>query len=152
MLATASIALEGPLGAGKTTFVRHLLHALGVSGRVRSPTFAVLEPYALPRADGATLAVSHFDFYRFEDPHEWESAGFRDVFAAPGLKLVEWPERAAGLMPLPDLTLHLEPTAIDPQARDVTATAHSAIGLELLRAWATDATPPGAARRDEEPA
>ena len=58
----------------------------------------MLEPYALPG-----LAISHFDFYRFDDPREWEDAGFRDVFAAPGLKLAEWPEKAGRLLPLPDL-------------------------------------------------
>ncbi len=73
-LRDAFIELHGPLGAGKTTFVRHLLHALGVAGRIKSPTYAVVEPYAV---DG--LAISHFDFYRFDDPREWEDAGFRDV-------------------------------------------------------------------------
>ena len=73
--ADSFIALRGPLGAGKTTFVRHLLRTLGVSGRVKSPTYAVLEPYEV---NG--LAISHFDFYRLTDPREWLDAGFRDVF------------------------------------------------------------------------
>ena len=90
-LRDAFIELHGPLGAGKTTFVRHLLRALGVEGRIKSPTYAVLEPYSL-----GDLAISHLDFYRFGDPREWLDAGFRDGFAAPGLKLVEWPELAAG--------------------------------------------------------
>ena len=76
-LRSAFIELHGPLGAGKTTFVRYLLRALGVGGRIKSPTYAVLEPYALPG-----LAIAHLDFYRFEDPREWADAGFRDVFAA----------------------------------------------------------------------
>ena len=109
-LVTAFVELHGPLGAGKTTFVRHLLHAMGVEGRVKSPTYTVLEPYEL-MLHGAPLAVSHFDFYRFDDPQEWEDAGFRDVFAAPGLKLAEWPEKAEGLLPLADLQIHLEPLA-----------------------------------------
>ena len=106
-LATAFVELHGPLGAGKTTFVRHLLHALGVEGRVKSPTYTVLEPYELTLR-GAALVVSHFDFYRFDDPQEWEDAGFRDVFAAPGLKLAEWPEKAEGLLPVADLQIYLE--------------------------------------------
>lgn len=98
------IELHGPLGAGKTTFVRLLLRALGVEGRIKSPSYAVMEGYELPAGGTA----SHFDFYRFGDPREWEDAGFRDVFAAPGLKLCEWPEKAAGQLPPPDLQLFIE--------------------------------------------
>lgn len=100
----AVIELHGPLGAGKTTFARLLLRALGVQGRIKSPSYAVMEPYELP----AGGAASHFDFYRFGDPREWEDAGFRDVFAAPGLKLCEWPEKAAGQLPAPDLQLFID--------------------------------------------
>lgn len=100
----ALIELHGPLGAGKTTFTRLLLRALGVQGRIKSPSYAVMESYELP---GGSVA-SHFDFYRFGDPREWEDAGFRDVFAAPGLKLCEWPEKAAGQLPPPDLQLFIE--------------------------------------------
>ena len=100
----AVIELHGPLGAGKTTFVRLLLRALGVEGRIKSPSYAVMESYELA---GGSIA-SHFDFYRFGDPREWEDAGFRDVFAAPGLKLSEWPEKAAGQLPPPDLQLFIE--------------------------------------------
>ena len=129
-LRNAFIELHGPLGAGKTTFVRHLLHALGVQGRVKSPTYAVMEPYELAR-DGAPLSVWHFDFYRFNDPQEWEDAGFRDVFASAGLKLAEWPEKAEGLLPLPDLRIHIEPALGD--QREVRLTAHTARGVELLQ-------------------
>lgn len=100
----ALIELHGPLGAGKTTFTRLLLRALGVQGRIKSPSYAVMESYELP---GGGVA-SHFDFYRFGDPREWEDAGFRDVFAAPGLKVCEWPEKAAGQLPPPDLQLFIE--------------------------------------------
>jgi len=103
----AVIELHGPLGAGKTTFVRLLLRALGVQGRIKSPSYAVMESYELPRSAGGGTA-SHFDFYRFGDPREWEDAGFRDVFAAPGLKLCEWPEKAAGQLPPADLQLFIE--------------------------------------------
>ena len=128
---SAFIELHGPLGAGKTTFVRHLLHALGVEGRVKSPTYAVMEPYALPH-NGAVLNISHFDFYRFTDPQEWEDAGFRDVFAAPGLKLAEWPEKAEGLLPPADLRIHIEPLA-EP-LRAVRVEANTVLGQALL-AW-----------------
>jgi len=125
-IANASIELQGPLGAGKTTFVRHLLRALGVTGRIKSPTYAVLEPHQL--ADGGD--ASHFDFYRFNDPREWLDAGFRDVFAAPGLKLVEWPEKVAGLLPEPDLRLCIEPT--DDDGRQVRALALTPLGRGLI--------------------
>ena len=98
----ALIELHGDLGAGKTTWVRHLLHALGVPGRIKSPTYALAERY-----DVGGLPIHHFDFYRFADPREWRDAGLRDAFAAPGLKLVEWPEKAGGLLPRPDLRLSL---------------------------------------------
>jgi len=124
-LRDAFIELRGDLGAGKTTLVRHLLRALGVCGRIKSPTYAVVEPYELPG-----LAVWHFDFYRFSDPREWEEAGFRDIFASPGLKLAEWPEQAAGCLPPADLVIALE--APDEARRTVTLTAHSATGLALL--------------------
>jgi tRNA threonylcarbamoyladenosine biosynthesis protein TsaE len=125
-LANAFIALHGDLGAGKTTLVRHLLHALGVKGRIKSPTYAVVESYELP-----ALAIWHFDFYRFSDPREWEDAGFRDNFASPGLKLAEWPEKAAGLLPRADLELHL--LALTDTARQATLSAHSATGAALLQ-------------------
>jgi tRNA threonylcarbamoyladenosine biosynthesis protein TsaE len=128
-LANAFIELRGPLGAGKTTFVRHLLRALGVAGRIKSPTYAVMEPYEV-RFCGAPLAISHFDFYRFGDEHEFTDAGLRDVFARPGLKLAEWPEQAGAQLPAPDLLLDIQP--LDDEVRSVTATAHSAAGLELL--------------------
>lgn len=122
------IALHGDLGAGKTTFVRHLLRALGVAGRIKSPTYAVVEPHETP--DG--LAIFHFDFYRFSDPREWEDAGFRDIFAGPGLKLAEWPDNAAGRLPPADLTLTIETMTDD--TRNVTLVANTAHGKLLLAA------------------
>ena len=121
----ATIELIGPLGAGKTTWVRHLLRALGVVGRIKSPTYTVVEPYELPG-----LPISHFDFYRFNNPHEWQDAGFRDLFASPGLKLCEWPERAGGALPVPDLRLLITP--LSEHAREVTLQACSARGLALM--------------------
>jgi tRNA threonylcarbamoyladenosine biosynthesis protein TsaE len=125
-LRQAFIELHGTLGAGKTTFVRHLLRALGVEGRIKSPTYTVMEPYHLP-----DLVISHFDFYRFNDPREWADAGFRDVFASPGLKLAEWPELAAGALPQPDLCLHITRNETN-DGRSVQLQAFSALGLALL--------------------
>jgi tRNA threonylcarbamoyladenosine biosynthesis protein TsaE len=124
-LADAFIALHGPLGAGKTTFTRHLLRALGVTGRIKSPSYALMETYRV-----GERCIAHCDFYRFGDPAEFEDAGLRDVFAAPGLKLVEWPEKAGALLPLPDLALHLEPD--EHEGRQVRAEAFTPRGLELL--------------------
>lgn len=122
----AVVELHGALGAGKTTFVRLLLRALGVEGRIKSPSYAVMEPYVLP--GGAT--ASHFDFYRFGNPREWEDAGFRDVFAAPGLKLCEWPEKAAGQLPPADLQLFIELMPDD--SRQVRAVGETRL-VEVLR-------------------
>ncbi|NMM07290.1 tRNA (adenosine(37)-N6)-threonylcarbamoyltransferase complex ATPase subunit type 1 TsaE [Polaromonas sp.] len=131
----ALIELQGDLGAGKTTLVRHLLKGLGVQGRIKSPTYAVVEPYT-PAASHphsslqSELNIWHFDFFRFNDPREWEEAGFRDIFANPGLKLVEWPEKAGDHLPQPDLLIHIEVLA--DESRVVTLTAYSATGAELL--------------------
>jgi tRNA threonylcarbamoyladenosine biosynthesis protein TsaE len=124
-LADAYVELHGPLGAGKTTVVRHLLHALGVKGRIKSPTYAVVEPYSLPG-----MAISHFDFYRLQDAREWVDAGLRDLFCAPGLKLAEWPERAESVLPVADLRLFIEPR--DDGTRAVRVEAGTVRGMGLL--------------------
>jgi len=137
MLHHAFIELRGDLGAGKTTLVRYLLRALGVAGRVKSPTYAVVEPYELPE-----LTVWHFDFYRFSDPREWVDAGFRDIFASPGLKLAEWPDKAAACLPVADLVVEI--AVQDDDVRTVTLRTQSATGLALLDAVtaAPQGTPP----------
>lgn len=94
--------LRGELGAGKTTLVRGVLRGLGYQGRVKSPTYALVEPYSFSR-----LHLYHFDFYRFTDRAEWLSSGFRDYFNAQSACLVEWPERVEGLLPSPDLDVRL---------------------------------------------
>ena len=130
-LHNAFIELRGELGVGKTTFARHLLRAIGVLGRIKSPTYAVVEPYELP-----DLNVWHFDFYRFSEPREWEDAGFRDIFASPGLKLAEWPEKAAGFIPRADLIIQLE--ALSDESRQVSLSAQTTVGLALLQALNPD--------------
>lgn len=137
LIGNALLTLDGPLGAGKTTFARHLLRALGVAGRIKSPSYAVVEPH-----EGAGgLAISHFDFYRFNDPRELADAGLRDLLAAPGLKLCEWPAKAADQLPVPDLALQLDfddtasPAASDaPCARVLRLQAGTATGAALLAA------------------
>ena len=124
-LDNAFITLHGNLGAGKTTLVRHLLRALGVTGRIKSPTYAVVEPYQT-----GGLAIWHFDFYRFSEPREWEDAGFRDIFASRGLKLAEWPENAQKC--LPDADLELEIHVEDDDNRRVTLRAATPLGHALL--------------------
>jgi tRNA threonylcarbamoyladenosine biosynthesis protein TsaE len=96
------IYLAGELGAGKTTLVRGMLRGLGYPGRVRSPTYTLVELYAI-----SSLYLHHFDFYRFDDPREWSDAGFRDAFSGEAICLVEWPDRAGDLLPPPDIDLRL---------------------------------------------
>jgi tRNA threonylcarbamoyladenosine biosynthesis protein TsaE len=95
--------LIGDLGAGKTTLVRGFLRALGHAGRVRSPTYTLVEPYSLSR-----LNLYHFDFYRFKDQTEWLSSGFREHFNPDTFCVVEWPERAGTLLSPPDLAVTLQ--------------------------------------------
>ena len=131
-LQSALITLHGDLGAGKTTFARYVLTALGVTGRIRSPTYAVVESYAVGSAHAPTRHIWHCDFYRFNDPDEWEDAGFRDIFASAGLKLVEWPDKAGAYLPAADLAVAIEPLA--GEQRVVTLTAFTATGAALLEA------------------
>jgi tRNA threonylcarbamoyladenosine biosynthesis protein TsaE len=131
----ALITLHGDLGAGKTTFVRYLLTSLGVQGRIKSPTYAVVEPYTvdtsgLKSSHNSDEAIWHFDFYRFNDAQEWEEAGFRDIFASTGLKLVEWPEKAENHLPLPDLAIAID-MLLD-ESRSITLMAYTPTGAELL--------------------
>jgi tRNA threonylcarbamoyladenosine biosynthesis protein TsaE len=96
------VSLSGELGSGKTTLARGILRGLGYQGKVKSPTYTLVELYKLSRLD-----LYHFDLYRFNDPQELLDAGFRDNFGSGNICLVEWPERAAGLLPQADLEIVL---------------------------------------------
>jgi tRNA threonylcarbamoyladenosine biosynthesis protein TsaE len=128
------VQLIGDLGAGKTTLVRATLRALGHAGRVKSPTYTLVEPYSLVSESGP-LDVYHFDLYRFADPAEWADAGFREYFDAGAVCLVEWPQQAGGLLGVPDLVFQLSlPNESDSneESRVLTARAFSETGKSCL--------------------
>ena len=106
------VHLSGDLGAGKTALARGILRGLCFSGAVKSPTFTLVEPYNLPN-----FPIYHFDLYRFSSSDQWFDAGFDDIFASPGLMLLEWPEKAVGALATPDLLLRLDATGEDDQRR-----------------------------------
>ncbi|NHC06008.1 tRNA (adenosine(37)-N6)-threonylcarbamoyltransferase complex ATPase subunit type 1 TsaE [Azonexus fungiphilus] len=123
------IYLEGDLGAGKTTLARALIRALGHAGPVKSPTYALVEVYVV-----SSLYLYHFDFYRFESPEEFLDAGFGEYFNDASVCLVEWPDKAAGCVPPPDLRLGLRAAA---SARVAELAAASARGASCLKTLAS---------------
>ena len=120
------ITLAGDLGAGKTTLVRGLLRALGWTGPVKSPSYSLVEYYPF-----SSLYLYHFDFYRFADPEEWETAGLAEHFRNDSVCLVEWPERVADLLPPPDLAIALAHAG---DGRNMTLLSRSAAGDRCLDA------------------
>ncbi|MGH8685797.1 MAG: tRNA (adenosine(37)-N6)-threonylcarbamoyltransferase complex ATPase subunit type 1 TsaE [Nitrosospira sp.] len=122
-----TIFLSGNLGAGKTTLARGILRGLGYEGKVKSPTYNLIELYKISR-----LYFYHFDFYRFNDPIEWEEAGFREYFNAESICLVEWPEKAGGLLPRADLEFLIHITGTD---RNVEIQANTEAGRRCLKQW-----------------
>jgi len=102
VLGSAIVYLQGGLGTGKTTLARGILHGLGYTGKVRSPTYTLVEPY--PVAQGM---VYHMDLYRLADPGELEGLGLRDMLESRTLLLIEWPERGTGGLPAPDLVIRI---------------------------------------------
>ncbi len=132
------IHLRGDLGAGKTCFARALLRAAGIGGRIKSPSYALLESYNL-----SNLNFYHLDFYRFKNSREWLDAGFRDILQDEAVVLIEWPEQAGDLLPPPDLDINLE---YADNGRHASLTAHSNKGklwLTILALPTQDS--PGAA-------
>jgi tRNA threonylcarbamoyladenosine biosynthesis protein TsaE len=136
------VNLSGDLGSGKTALVRGWLRASGVEGPVRSPTFTVLEPYDLEFRRSSTgcqtglevqsvssLDFYHFDFYRFADPSEFSTAGFRDHFGPGRICAIEWPEKAGERLPAADLAITLE---VEGDGRRATMTAASTLGHACL--------------------
>jgi tRNA threonylcarbamoyladenosine biosynthesis protein TsaE len=124
-----SLHLSGELGAGKTTLARGLIQALGFAGKVKSPSYTLVEPY-----EDSRLSLYHLDLFRFRDPEEWRDAGLDECFNARSICLVEWPERAAGLLPLADLRVRL--VAPSAGGRDATIDAGTAPGRQCLNALA----------------
>lgn len=123
------IHLVGDLGAGKTHFARALLRACGVTGRIKSPSYALLESYKV-----SNLYFYHLDFYRFTDPREWIDAGFRDLLQKQAVVLIEWPERAGSLLPPPDLAISL---VYEGDGRQARLAAYSNKGKSWLTSLAT---------------
>jgi tRNA threonylcarbamoyladenosine biosynthesis protein TsaE len=124
------VTLSGDLGAGKTTLVRGCLRALGWKGPVKSPSYPLVEHYPL-----SSLYFYHFDFYRFADPSEWETAGLADCFHRDAVCLIEWPERVAGRLPQPDLALTLTyPDDLSLSGRKLALAAHTEAGKRCLAA------------------
>lgn len=126
-----SIHLAGPLGAGKTTFARALLRALGAGERIKSPTYTLIESYVLPG-----LTAQHLDLYRIAAAEELEWLGLRDLADGPVLWLIEWPERGAGAIPSPDLTVSLAHAV---SGRDVVLHACSNRGVRWMSGFKTAA-------------
>ena len=124
-----TVYLRGELGAGKTTLVRGVLRALGHTGAVKSPTYTLVELYEVSR-----LHLHHFDFYRFQDPKEWIDAGFRESFNGRNVSLIEWPERAGGMLPPADLDIALGLLATGRSAVLTSTSLRGQKCLELLEA------------------
>lgn len=123
-----TIHLHGDLGAGKTAFTRALLHAAGHVGKVKSPTYALCEPYSI-MLDGRSVNVLHFDLYRMGSAEEFLDAGFREDFNGDNICIVEWPEKAEPVLPQADLNVFL---ALAGEGREVKLQASSALGLSCL--------------------
>ena len=128
------IYLRGELGAGKTALVRSFLRACGVTGRIKSPSYALLESYKV-----SSLYFYHIDFYRFSDPREWEDVGFRELFRADSVVLIEWPEKAVGHLAAPDLLVSLQ---TEDEGRSATLRAQTERGQQWIETIRSKPPPP----------
>jgi tRNA threonylcarbamoyladenosine biosynthesis protein TsaE len=123
-----TIYLHGDLGAGKTAFTRALLHAAGHAGHVKSPTYTLAEPYTV-KIGGQAVDIIHFDLYRLASPEEFLEAGFREHFNEHSICIIEWPEKAEKVLPMPDINMHL---SISGEGRDIKCEALSDQGFQCL--------------------
>jgi tRNA threonylcarbamoyladenosine biosynthesis protein TsaE len=123
------VYLHGDLGAGKTTFVRGVLHGLGYVGKVKSPTYTLVESYPILINKVFKYTFYHFDLYRFIDENEWEAAGFRDYFNPQSVCMIEWPEKAEHVLPIPDVHVQL---SLFNLGRKIQLTAASSLGVQCL--------------------
>ena len=124
-----TIYLHGDLGAGKTALTRALLYAAGHVGTVKSPTYTLSEPYQV-QLDGRAVGVIHFDLYRMGSAEEFLDAGFREDFNGDNICIVEWPEKAEGVLPPADIDLYL---TVAGMGRDVELQASTALGTSCLQ-------------------
>jgi tRNA threonylcarbamoyladenosine biosynthesis protein TsaE len=127
------VTLQGELGTGKTTLARGLLRARGVTGPIKSPTYALVEHYPV-----SSLYFYHFDFYRFVNPDEWDGAGMSDYFRDDAVCIVEWPDRVGSRLPAPDLALSLSDPACA-GGRTLFLQAFSRAGEQCLSVFTADA-------------
>jgi tRNA threonylcarbamoyladenosine biosynthesis protein TsaE len=134
------VYLHGDLGAGKTTFVRGVLRGLGYIGKVKSPTYTLVESYPVNSSNielnvDSNYTLYHYDLYRFIDEEEWEAAGFRDYFNPHSICMIEWPEKAGQLLPVADIDVHLSIINVSKlkQTRKISFNANSSLGRQCLQ-------------------
>ncbi len=121
----SKLYLQGELGAGKTTFIRGFLRGKDYQGKVKSPTYTLVEPYKLSQ-----VTVFHFDLYRINDPLELEAIGLRDYFDGEAICLVEWPEQASELLGIPDVLIRID---IQARQRELSLQANTEVGSNILK-------------------
>ena len=128
--AGVNVYMHGDLGAGKTTFIRGVLQGLGYQGKVKSPTYTLVEPYELP-----DVTLYHFDLYRLMDEEEWDEAGFRDYFSASSICMIEWPEKAQSLLPSADMDVFLTHQQV---GRTIQFQANTSVAQQVLQRFEQD--------------
>ena len=118
------IFLQGDLGSGKTTYMRGFLRGLNFTGKVKSPSYTLLEQYDLE------LTINHFDLYRFKDQREWDDAGFNEFINGNDVNVIEWPEKAVDVIPISDLTIFF--TYLDDIKRKIVIAGNSSRGRQCI--------------------